>query len=106
MSDAATKAFVERMKNDEEFKARMMAAETVEARLALINAEGFDCTAAEIAAHAAEIEDIELGAVVGGSCGPASCGVAACGPATCGVAACGPASCEENYCSGFGRPEP
>lgn len=91
MSSEATRAFVERMKSDEDFKARVMAAETVEARVGLINAEGFDCTAAEIEAHAAELGDAELGKVVGGE--PEACGVAACTPAFCGAAACAPAVC-------------
>lgn len=91
MSEEATRAFVERMKDDPDFKARVMAVERVEARVELINAEGFDCTADEIEAHATRLGDAELGQVVAGE--PEACGAAACGAAVCGTAACGPAVC-------------
>ncbi|MEI6449731.1 MAG: Nif11-like leader peptide family natural product precursor [Actinomycetes bacterium] len=68
MSVDQAKAFVERMKSDEAFSARVMAEEDVEARMALILAEGFDCSAEEIASLQ-ELGDAELDAVAGGSWG-------------------------------------
>jgi len=75
MSEEQAKACVERIKSDEAFRARVMAEEDVEARMALIVAEGFDCSAAEIGALQ-ELAELDLSAVVGGS-GSMPCGVAA-----------------------------
>jgi predicted ribosomally synthesized peptide with nif11-like leader len=66
MSKEAAQAFIERMKSDADFRAKVMAEEDVEARLALIGAEGFDCSAAEIGALQ-ELGDAELDGVAGGS---------------------------------------
>ena len=68
MSVDQSKAFVEKMKSDKAFRARVMAEEDVEARLALITAEGFDCSAAEIGALE-ELGDAELDGVAGGGWG-------------------------------------
>jgi len=68
MSKEAAQAFIERMKSDEAFRAKVMAEEDVEARLALIHAEGFDCSVEEIGALQ-ELGDAELDAVAGGSWG-------------------------------------
>jgi len=65
MSADQAKAFIEKMKSDEAFSARVMAEEDVEARMALIGAEGFDCSAEEIAALQ-ELGDAELDGVAGG----------------------------------------
>jgi len=65
MSKEAAQAFVEKMKSDEAFRAKVMAEEDVEARMALIVAEGFDCSAEEIGALQ-EIRDAELNGVVAG----------------------------------------
>ena len=66
MSEAAAQAFIERMKSDEDFSAKVMAEEGVEARMALIGAEGFDCSLAEIRALQ-ELGEAELSeAVTGG----------------------------------------
>ena len=65
MSVDQVKAFIEKMKSDEAFRARVMAEEDVEARLALIGAEGFDCSAEEIGALQ-ELGDAELDGVAGG----------------------------------------
>ena len=68
MSEAAAQAFIERMKSDEDFRAKVMAEEGVEARMALIGAEGFDCSAEEIGAlH--ELSEAELSGAVGGGDG-------------------------------------
>ena len=68
MSEDQAKAFVEKMKSDEAFRAKVMAEEDVEARMALIGAEGFDCSAEEIGALQ-ELGDAELNAAVGGGAG-------------------------------------
>ena len=65
MSEDQAKAFVEKMKIDDAFRAKVMAEEGVEARMALIGAEGFDCSAEEIGALQ-ELGDAELDAVAGG----------------------------------------
>ena len=64
MSEEAALEFVEKMKSDEAFRARVMAEENVEARMALIGAEGFDCSAAEIEALQ-ELGEDELDGVTG-----------------------------------------
>ena len=66
MSVDHAKAFVEKMKSDEAFRERVMAEEDVEARMALIVAEGFDCSAQEIGALR-ELGEAELDGVAGGS---------------------------------------
>ena len=66
MSEDQAKAFVEKMKSDEAFRARVMAEEDVAARMALIVAEGFDCSAEEIGALQ-ELGDAELDGVAGGA---------------------------------------
>ena len=66
MSEEAAQAFVERMKSDEDFRAKVMAEEDVEARMALIGAEGFDCSATGIGALR-ELGEAELDGVAGGS---------------------------------------
>ncbi len=83
MSQQAAQACVERMKTDDAFREKVMAAESIDERMEIINAAGFTCTADEIKAHADELADAAMAAVVGGY--PA-CGVAACGPAFCGAA--------------------
>ena len=50
MSTEQAQAFVERMKSDDAFRARVLAEEDVAARMEIIGAEGFDCSAAEIEA--------------------------------------------------------
>ena len=65
MSKEAAQAFIEKMKSDHAFRARVLAEEGVEARMALIGAEGFDCSVEEIGA-AQDDWDAELDDVVGG----------------------------------------
>jgi len=72
MSEAAAQAFVERMKSDEDFRVRVMAEEDMDARMALIGAEGFDCSAEEIGALQ-ELGEAELSGAVGGGGGPTEC---------------------------------
>ena len=65
MSKEAAQAFVEKMKSDEAFRERVMAEEDVEARMALIGAAGFDCSAEEIGALQ-ELGEADLSGAVGG----------------------------------------
>ncbi|MEI6503438.1 MAG: Nif11-like leader peptide family RiPP precursor [Armatimonadota bacterium] len=71
MSVEQTQMFLEKMKSDEAFRARVLAEEDVEARMALIGAEGFDCSAEEIAALQ-ELGEAELSGAVGGGGGSMS----------------------------------
>jgi predicted ribosomally synthesized peptide with nif11-like leader len=65
MSVEQAKAFVEKMKADEAFRAKVMAVEDADARMALSAAEGFDCTAEEI--HSLqELRELDLNGVAGG----------------------------------------
>ncbi len=65
-SKQAAQACVEKFKSDEAFRAKVMAEEDVEARMALIGAEGFDCSATGIGALR-ELGEAELDGVAGGS---------------------------------------
>jgi len=102
MTEEAARACVERMKTDDAFREKVLAAESVDERIAIINAEGFACTADELKAHADELGDAEMATVVGGLL---ACGVAACGPAACGAATepCGVAYCGQATPQGFGH---
>lgn len=53
------------MKADEAFRTKVMAVEDVDARMALIAAEGFDCTAEEIRS-VQELRKLDLNGVAGG----------------------------------------
>jgi predicted ribosomally synthesized peptide with nif11-like leader len=58
--------FIARMKGDAAFRARVLAAAGADERVALIQAEGYDVTAEEIAGQATRLEDDELAHAVGG----------------------------------------
>jgi predicted ribosomally synthesized peptide with nif11-like leader len=66
MSIDSAKAFIERMKTDEEFKNRVIQAETAEARKAIVEEEGFDFTKKEINSVTSQLSDEELDALAGG----------------------------------------
>jgi predicted ribosomally synthesized peptide with nif11-like leader len=66
MSSESAKVFIERLRTDEEFVARIKACPDADARLALARTEGFDFTPAEITAQAGELSDDELDGVAGG----------------------------------------
>lgn len=69
MSQEQAKACIEKMKTDEAFRAKVLAVEKVAARMQLINAEGFACSAEEIEAVSAELMDADLARVAGGGVG-------------------------------------
>lgn len=66
MSQEQAKAFIEKMKTNEAFCAKVMAVEDGAARMQLINAEGFACSAEEIKAVATELTDADLDRAAGG----------------------------------------
>lgn len=66
MSEQAARAFMERLKTDEAFQAKVTSAEDRDEFLELVKAEGFDCSSEEIAAQAAMLEETELDAVAAG----------------------------------------
>ena len=73
MSIDSAKAFLERMKTDEEFRQRITEAETVEARTAICKSEGFEFTKEDIDSLKNELSDELLEQVaggVGGTCWP------------------------------------
>jgi len=77
MSEQSTQAFLERMKTDEEFRDTIMAEPEPEARLALIVAEGYDCSLADIEGLGGALAEADLGAVAGGLwdvCSANTCG--------------------------------
>jgi len=57
MSVEEARAFVHKMKSDEAFATKVKAVEDVAARMELINAEGFDCSAEEIKAVSGGLAD-------------------------------------------------
>ena len=68
MSIESAKAFVEKLKNDEDWRNKLNAAENKEERLAMAKAEGFDFTEEEFQDVRSELGDEELDGVAGG-CG-------------------------------------
>jgi len=76
MSEQGADAFLERMQSDETFRERVLEIEDVEARVAFVNAEGFDCTAEEIRQEGYRLSDREIDSVAGGwgcSCDGTDC---------------------------------
>lgn len=65
MSDDAARAAIARMKVDAAFHARVRAADGVDARLALLVEEGYECSAGEFEAQACELSDDALDFVSG-----------------------------------------
>jgi len=66
MSVDQARAFIEKMKSDEEFRDRIMAIEAVDARLAAARDAGFVFTEAEIKEVKSELSYEELDRVEGG----------------------------------------
>ncbi len=70
MSIESTKAFLERVENDEDFKKELEGQASVEERMKFAKAQGFDFTKDEIREVSEEgLSDDELDAVAGGRCG-------------------------------------
>lgn len=66
MSIESAKAFLDRMKTDEEFAKKVTACKNADTRMAYIKNEGFDFTVAEINTVKDELSDEELDLVAGG----------------------------------------
>lgn len=60
MSTGATRELMERMKTDQAFRERVLAEQGPEARLALIQAEGYACSAEDVASFDAALADQDL----------------------------------------------
>ena len=67
MSMESAKAFMERMTNDEEFAAKILACKDANQRLLTAQAEGFDFTAEEVNWVRNELSDADLDMVAGGT---------------------------------------
>ncbi len=66
MSIKSAKAFVERIKTDEEFAKRITGAASRKERAEIVKAEGFDFTPEELKTVTGELSGEELEAVAGG----------------------------------------
>ena len=66
MSIESAKAYVERMKNDEEFRKKVLACTDATARMALVKAEGFDFTSKDMKVVTAVLEDNSIAQAAGG----------------------------------------
>ncbi len=73
MSIDSAKAYVERMKNDEEFRKKVLAYKDAKKRMELVKAEGYDFAENDIKVVTAVMNGAELGAVTGGK-GRGPCG--------------------------------
>lgn len=73
MSIESAKAYVERLKADEEFGKRIIEAEDAEGRKKIIQSEGFDFTKGDIDTVASELSDEELSDVTRGAWTGALC---------------------------------
>ena len=66
MPQGDAQRFIERTDTDEAFRAKVLAAPDVAARLALAAAEGYDVSEAEIERASAVLSDADLSGVAGG----------------------------------------
>ena len=66
MSVDSTKAFLERVKNDEDFRKEVGAQTSKEERMKFVKAQGFDFTKEEIASLRGELTEEELNDAAGG----------------------------------------
>lgn len=69
MSIEAAKAFIERMKTDEDFAKNVTACKDADSFRSLVQTAGFEFNENEIKAVAAELNDTELENVAGGDIG-------------------------------------
>ena len=79
MSIENAKAFLERMKNDEEFRNSVGEIATAEERMEYVKGAGFDFTKEEIKSVQDELSDDELENISGGSWAHPPCWAADCG---------------------------
>ena len=71
MSIESAKAFLERVRNDEEWRTRLSDAGGKEERLAMVNSEGFEFAEEEFKEAKGELSEAELGSISQG--GPHCC---------------------------------
>jgi len=69
MSIESAKAYIERMKNDEDFAKEVVACKKPETRKAFVKNAGFDFTLEELNVHRSELTDEQLGSLKGGAFG-------------------------------------
>ncbi len=81
MSIESARAFLERIRNDDNFRKQVGEIATPEERLEFIKAEGFDFTKEELDEVQSELGDMELDQVAGGGWG---CGYTHEGEGHCG----------------------
>ncbi len=74
MSIESAKAFLERVKNDEDFRKEVEGQASAEERIKFVKAQGFDFTKDEIREVRDSLGDDELDTVAGGDCGGLCCG--------------------------------
>ena len=67
MSIESAKAYVERMKTDEDFRNKVLAIEDAEKRMQFVKAEGFDFSSNDIKIVLSAIDDKELRQIAGGA---------------------------------------
>ena len=67
MSKEAAKAYIERLKSDEEFRQRVAGCKNMEERFAVAKQEGYEFTSEEIKQLNDELNSEELAGVSGGS---------------------------------------
>lgn len=66
MSQESIKKFINKMKSDTEFRAKIMLVENKDELLNLIHSKGFDCTLKELQEFNLELADDELDGITGG----------------------------------------
>lgn len=71
MSQESAKAFINRMKTDENFRKKVISHADVESRKAFVFGEGFDFTAEELKKQGAELSEDDLEKVSAGGSGMA-----------------------------------
>lgn len=73
MSIESAKAFIDRLKTDEDFRNRVTATKTVEDRKAMIEAEGFEFSTEDIEEGKNSLSEDDLAIVSGGGGSPIHC---------------------------------
>ena len=68
MSIESAKAFLERVKNDEDFRKEVGEKTSMDKRMEFVKAQGFDFTKEELGEVRSEFSDSELEEVAGGAC--------------------------------------
>jgi predicted ribosomally synthesized peptide with nif11-like leader len=69
MSEQSAKAFAQMMGSDQAFRAGVLGEASIEGRMRMVQAAGFDCTADEIGTVAGLADD-QMDGVVGGAAAP------------------------------------